>query len=92
MALEKECSIVRQAIERTRSQTLYTAAKHIGGLIPAGEVDENRAVSSDLTYAGRATGLDEDKIRQEIADGIRAGKMHPRPPHHRFYLQSRGLH
>lgn len=83
MALEKECSIVRQAIEGTRSQTLYTAAKHIGGLIPAGEVDENRAVS-DLTYAGRATGLDEDKIRQEIADGIRAGKMHPRPPHYCF--------
>lgn len=78
-ALTRECDTLKAAPEGTRNHTLNVAALKLGGLIAAGEIDE-QTVTDALTHASHTAGLNPRETKLTIRSGLTKGKTEPRPP------------
>ena len=76
-ALRYETERVAGAVVGTRNNTLYRAARSLGGLTAAGLLTEGEVYRA-LAPAARATGLPAAEVARTIASGVVAGRRHPR--------------
>lgn len=78
-ALNAECAQIAMAPEGTRNDALNRAALNMGQLIAGGQISEQN-VTTALTHAGIAAGLEAREIAKTIASGYRKGAQRPRTP------------
>lgn len=76
-ALNDECARVATAVEGTRNDTLNRAAFNMAQLVAGGQLPPAMVVDQ-LTFAGRANGLDDVEILRTLQSALPAGEKMPR--------------
>lgn len=76
-ALQSEVDQLARARAGTRNDTLNRAGYSLAQLVAGGHLDRD-TVRQALTEAGRASGLDDNEIRQTLRSSFQAGAQHPR--------------
>jgi len=79
-ALADEVTLVRQAPEGQRNDTLNRAAYDVGQLVAGGEISRQEA-EEQLRQAALASGLRASEVEKTLASGINAGLANPRSAH-----------
>ena len=77
VALANEAHRVAAAVVGERNNTLYRAARSLGGLLAAGGLHE-REITETLAHAAAQARLGRAEIDRTIRSGLKAGRRHPR--------------
>jgi P4 family phage/plasmid primase-like protien len=80
--LERQCTMIRNAVTSTRNSTLNKAAFYIGQLIGGGEIEMNEGITA-VEEAGKDAGLSIQEVKQTatkhaILDGMKKPKAAPK--------------